>query len=496
MEENIHDDKLDDYVRKSFEDYEEDPSTDMWSRVEGELPPVSDDRRPVLWLPRYGWQAVAAAIIVVLFSTLICGRLYYEEKLRVLSEKTAPGQETSSTNWVPELLQTNANPLNPSTQQPASNVLDKNNTQRSTHSSISAPAVLSKEPEKQPVIALSPKVLLEKQDVVKPREPMPQAQSSNFVDNSSTANLEQAVTPAIQPSNIPDIPLDLISIPISNPFMERSMARLTSLTERIIVPVQKPNHWYLGIQTSLLFAHEKTHTPTGRPGRPAFKSKQEGAGFSSIYWLKAGKKGDGPWFLESGLGYQKTTRAASHTPRFRFGDGIHQGQNGNRRGFNYDLNTYGGTAEVSLRMEQTTGGPPSDDEPVGLKINTTERTELLRIPVLAGYRFGKGRWQGQTKAGFVGNFMLKNELDISALVSQNARFQPVMGTDGYTLQLNPKKFFLGYWLSAGMEFKLNQQLSFVAESALLGDFARKDNTRRRLPERYLLGLNVGANYYF
>ena len=97
----------------------------------------------------------------------------------------------------------------------------------------------------------------------------------------------------------------------------------------------------------------------------------------------------------------------------------------------------------------------------------------------------------------LGNFVLKNELDISARVSQNARFRPVAGRQGYAVRLSDlEKFSLGYLLSAGAEFRCSRHLSVVAEPVLMGDFARKDRQGRRLPEHISTGLNVGARWYF
>ncbi|MDO8971896.1 MAG: hypothetical protein Q7U74_14475, partial [Saprospiraceae bacterium] len=100
MEENIHDDKLDDYVRQSFEDYEESPPADMWGRVAADLEPAAEAPVPLVAYRRYAWQAIAAAVILMLLSTLVCEHLYYEEKLRVLSEKVLSGTETQPENEI------------------------------------------------------------------------------------------------------------------------------------------------------------------------------------------------------------------------------------------------------------------------------------------------------------------------------------------------------------------------------------------------------------
>ncbi|MFN0216641.1 MAG: hypothetical protein ACKVT2_20470, partial [Saprospiraceae bacterium] len=276
------------------------------------------------------------------------------------------------------------------------------------------------------------------------------------------------------------------SIPVSKPPLPFSIG-----------PVSRSDEWFVGLHTSFLGHIEKTLTQTARPGRPVFTNEQKDTGYSTIWWLKTGKNLGARFTFETGFGYQKTSRTASHVARFRFGDGIHHGQMGTSRDYNYDLGTYGGNAEVSLRMEETDPGQPvTDTEPVVLRITTTERMELIRVPLQAGIRFGNTRLQGQLKAGILGNLILANELDLAARVSQNARFRPVVGREGYTVNISSKKFFLGYSCSAGASFKLNRHISLVAESTLIGDFPRNDLYKRPLPKQYLLGLNVGANYYF
>ncbi|HMX38877.1 MAG TPA: hypothetical protein PKD78_01075 [Saprospiraceae bacterium] len=92
MEDHLHEDKLDDYVRKSFEAYEEDPAPDMWGRIEGDMPPAAPLRARRFSLWPYRWQAAAAALILVLTSTLLCEHLYFTERIKTLSEQlsTAP----------------------------------------------------------------------------------------------------------------------------------------------------------------------------------------------------------------------------------------------------------------------------------------------------------------------------------------------------------------------------------------------------------------------
>ena len=516
MEENIHDDKLDDYVRRSFEGHEENPPADMWSRVEGDLLPSVEVSTVRALSLRYGWQALAAVVILVLFSTLVCEHLYYEKKLRDMAEKSQADQEILERSHRKDEATGQAIHANPNSHSATELPVESKtitfppNARQSANLERTATVIPSPKTAKEhaPVQHLVDFERNQGSSTIPKSEPYilqkPQ-KSSDKTDKSyasvgAVSNEKPSLPPSVETTvagqNTPNL-LPLTVIPIARILLEQSPSNSPTFAKVSIKPVRKPSGWYLGLQTSLLAIIEKPRAPISRPGRPAFSSKKENAGISTIWWLKSGKKLDSRFSLESGIGYQITSRTATHSPKFRFGDGAHLGGPfANRRTFNYDLSTYGGTAEVSLRMEQTLGSPAPDDEPLSLEITTTEYNKLLRIPLLAGYQLGAGRLQGQVKAGLMGNYVLKNELDISARVSQNARFQAVGGRDGYTVQLNQKKFFLGYWLSVGAEFKLNQHLSLVAESAMLGDFLRKDQHNRRLPERFMLGFNLGANYYF
>ncbi|MEQ1744267.1 MAG: hypothetical protein ABMA02_02495 [Saprospiraceae bacterium] len=235
-----------------------------------------------------------------------------------------------------------------------------------------------------------------------------------------------------------------------------------------------------------------------RPGRPVFVGRPERPEVSTDWWLRFGRQTGKGFGLESGIGSSKNVREMAHTAQFRFADGTPHpgGPFGQRRNFSYDLSTYGGSASVSLRMESSDGTTPVDDtEPVVVKIKTSEQTHLLSVPLLLTYRFGTGRFQAVGKAGLMGYFFLKNDFSITARTSENSRLQFAQSADAFEYQ-RTGDFFLGYWVSAGLEVRLNNRLSLFAEPAVAGNFARTDEQGRGLPNQVLAGLNVGANWTF
>ncbi len=513
MENKIHDDRLDDYVRKSFEDYEETPAPDMWERVEGDLPPgapAEETPAPSLSLRRYRWQAAAAAVILLLLSGLVCEHFYYEQKIRDLTaqngdlqelagEKPATGgdvfvEKNSRQNTPQQADDTSFEKISGQTKAATPNG-ENSQTPRSKQGAIQSHPVTgnAQSTNDSPVVQTPETAISKNQSVPENTKTQPTVPDQKpGVEQLATENLiaDETTTAFAELTDFEQLAAPVLPVKIENP-------TYPVLSLLPIKPKKEPSGWYVGLHATPHFILDNAPNPVRRPGgRPVFVSRQEKPEVSADWWLKIGKKISPRLSLEGGVGFRKISRTATHTARFRFADGI-MGGSPQRRNFRYDLSTYGGSAAVSLRMEQVDSAPVQDDEPIALRISTSERTHLLRIPLLAAYRMGTGRLHGILKAGLTGNIFLKNELDIATRVSQNNRFQPAQGSDSYTLQLeNRGKFFLGYWLSAGVEYKLAHRISLVAEPSFSGEFPRNDAAGRQLPGHFSVGLNIGANYYF
>jgi hypothetical protein len=493
MEENLHEHKMDDYVRKSFEEYEEAPPSDMWDRVEGAM--EEGPKRPSIWMTfrRMGWQLMAAGIILVLTSTLICEHLFYQEKIRQLTQLPSSvqpiGQKEHPGNIeVAEKVEKSRTVIQ------ESDLVEKGKNEMAT--------------KKERVSSFKPKPLDSRREgmidkdgtIPNPANLMAPIQSAQ----SSSASIIYHETSLMETLEAPE-PIEWRNI-IVYPSELQVPSQLTVAAPELIstvvsAPIIRPSHsnsgWFSGIETSIMHVSEKAQTAVSRPGRPTFSSQSGNRSISSITWLKAGKQWLNPWSVETGLGYQQISKTAIHNPRFRFGDGVNSGSPQNpRRNFSYDLSTSSGNAEVSLRMEQTTPGSTSDDEPIRLRIETAERSTWIRVPLLLGYHWGNGRWKGVVKSGLLGSFLVQNQFELSTRVSENARFKPVEGRDGYTLTLDNHQIKMGYLASAGAGFRLGRCWQLGAEATVAGDFPYKDAFKRKLPSQLFAGVNLGLTYYF
>ena len=290
-------------------------------------------------------------------------------------------------------------------------------------------------------------------------------------------------------------PINIINTP--------SLPYLHFFTTPTIRPVPSPGkhavHWYVGIQSTPVLLVEKTGPERPAGLRPRLVSTQVSTSFSADYWLKFGRKGSGIWGFESGIGYRTVERNTTHTARFRVMNGrLYSGAQERGYDFDYDLDTYSGSMEVTLRMEQVDPAATlPESEPVRIQVTAREQTSMLRIPLLATATLGKNRLQTVFKAGLLGNVILNRQLDIVARSSENTLLRPGQGANAYSLRLaSSGKIFLGYQLSAGLEYRSAKHFSWVLEPSLAGEFPRKNNAGKQLPSITTIGVNAGVNYWF
>ena len=500
MEKNIHDDRLDDYVKKSFDDYEENPSPDMWDRIEGGGIPVAEVSAPVRHsFSAYRWQIAAAVVILLLISRLVCVQFYYEDKLRAISEQQlkALSIDNKNTSEQPAILEnTTINTSETSSQPgkiannhaPATSQILTDIKLESTNNATLELANTNNKAEKGSITLEA--LIIENTGIT---TALPS--SEQLIPNNITS-LEPAVPEVIQLQKLADFQ----TLSLKEPLLSFDRTVHPNLVEAPIKKFRSASGWYAGLSITPHLIVEKTVSPS-RPipnPRRLFANKQEGLQVSANVSVRVGKKISSRFALESGLGFQSLTRKATHLARFEYRDG-HTIQNPggpDSRSFDYDLNTYGGSASVSLRTEVSGSDVPSANEHVGALISSKESIQLLQVPLLGVARFGHGRTQAVIKAGLVGNYFVKNQIELNAFVFENHKLR-LRSTDGFSVELNrPQHFVFDYQLAAGLEFRATKNLSLAVVPAFTGDFKRNDPQLGKLPGHNTFGVNLGANWWF
>lgn len=493
MEKNTSHDPLDEYVRRSFDHYEEEPVADMWSRVEHDLEPAAPMWRMRLLPYRL---RIASTVILLLCFGLVCEYVYYENKVQRLTRTALDNPPAPSAPPLPDVADSPAPRDTAQYRTPTT-------TPHARKYPNTVPAVAS---DDQPTTLPWPRMTTTLPKAGKPGAETPvtatgdpdmllpmTAQGTPEVpaDTLHTTKLADSFAPEAALDDLPVLVRSAVLVPLQTKQLpDISTVSTTASNDN----KRSKGQWCIGL-SALSYRTFEEVPPVQRPVlRPVFVSQQERPGIATDWWVRAGRR-TGRWLgLESGIGFSESNRTTVHAARFRFADGTASAGSQQRRTFSYDLRTYGGSAAVDFRMEPADISTPiADQEPVVVRVWTNEHTQLLRLPVLLTGHFGSGRVQAVAKAGVVGNFFLKNDLVVTARVSQNNRLRFAQSMANGLVFERTENFFLGYWASAGAAFQLTSRWSVVVEPAVSGNFARRDARGNRLPDHFLAGVNIGIN---
>ncbi len=144
--------------------------------------------------------------------------------------------------------------------------------------------------------------------------------------------------------------------------------------------------------------------------------------------------------------------------------------------------------------------PAKDSDPIPqgeiirVRATFTEHTSLLRIPILASCSVGSGHLLGMARVGVVADIFLKNDLQLSSLISENARVRLATGMRPAVQWTPARDMSFGYWLSAGAVYRLNRHIALSVEPVLTGRFLHRDAQGQPLPTPAAFGGQVGVWY--
>lgn len=488
MEEHTHKDNLDEFIRRSFEQYEEDPSPLFWDKLSGQIPgqPVAG----VFWLRRFGWQLTAAAVVLILSSALTIQYVHFTRQIKALvADQNALLEEMGNRQPVPANPAFEQNPAVDNLQQATGNkIVAQRQKELSGNKHASTLAFTTKTSGIEQV----------------PTDGIPQPLASASAVNAVRTERSLPLFP------LPYLPLT--AFPGSS--YEPNVLIVQPVNP--IKPVKKAS-WYTGVHSTVSVMTEKLNNnkPFPEPDDNHHNQHRVVSSRSKInhtvtdYWLKAGKAIAPHFKLETGLGYQQFNRIAEHQPDLKIRDGRpthgHGGPGGpggpshghDEYDFNYTLNSYAGAMDINLRMAQVdTNATYPENEPLDLKLTTRETVKTLRIPLLLAAHADNGRFSFSVKGGLVGNIFLQNELEVTGISAAGDRFKRSNQDEPIAQKESAQRFGLDALLAAGVEYRLNNQLSLIAEPTFSTSLALQDNKVAPTPSYQTVGMNIGLNYRF
>ena len=513
MEEKLPNDKLEDFLKKSFEDYTESPPGDLWDKIESGLAPA-----PKPFIFRGWWIAAAAAVVLGIF---LAQHFYFENKIdrltRELEKNSVELQGLETNEQDGKVFQAQ--------QLESDQSLPLENLPQASADPPAAPPEVKQFPGETAPEAIEKTT--EKSEIILKKQP-------NRDAGLATENIEnEVVNPLeVQNSNPSAIQMEtaVTDIPnsVSNPASSGRLAapELLDLINSKVTPEHfktlKPNLYQLstdpvaynrlsaGVRVMPMATKDRITQVRPdifhhRPGGPDkfVNNQQVVSGQSLVFGATLGYELDDHLSLVSGLDYRRTETSSSHRTEFMFKEQMmpmghhHGGTEELYHDFSYNLNTASGLVEVEVRVEAAdTTLPIPDNEVLAFKVNTNKVTSHLSIPLAFKYNFGKGRLHGYLKGGVTFNFLLNDVFEIKQVQSLNDHFRisPARSLKGTPQNL--KSVSMNYLAAAGVEYDLTKSVSLSVEPTFMGSLGSEHSANFIRSSSYMVGVSAGLNYQF
>ena len=490
MEKNIHNDGLEDFLRKSFEQYDDSPSDGLWDKIEADLssaPKVA----PIGSAKKY-WMAAAAAVLIA----LMAGQYIYfqKEKAELVKliniqgdkiealEKELLKKEKEITDTYESKIINPENLFNKNSFAETINPLENKQKDIAIHNySINKKNnITTQSTKKQSENTENKNSLLNtnsKENTDK--KPDTQLLTENLVEDQ--AYFEKQI---VANSNIPGL-IDLINLKR----IEHPNPNL-SVPTTIIDPVSKKGRFSIGIHHSYLSTNEKMaraiRRPLGGPDRVFYNTKAmtgttQLTGLSTVYQTKTN------WLFETGINYRKTELSATHSSQLRFMDRLPN--NNQQPTFEYALNTSVGVVDIEMRADQTDPNQTINEfENIRIEIEAKQEIDYVSIPFMVGKEIGNGKLSTSVKSGLLINFLTHQSLGVSGnIINDNLQNTRTYFTrrNGIGLKNTTTDFIAVF----GFNYELNKRCSIHLSPTAIVPMGSRHND----PYIKSSGLSFGAD---
>ncbi len=497
MEDKLHNDGLEDFLRKSFEQYDDSPSDGLWDKIESDL--AGQPVRPLATVRR--WWIVAAAVLLAL---VVCQHFYYNNEMAQLSKKVEQNEAE-----LRRLEQQKAAPQIPveEVQPPGEINTDLNPT------ATNPPNFAGRTQPQGPQRMAGEKVFENNQndeakvgfDTEIP--PIDKLENTPFFIETQRGGLVgvNGNSEIIQNSQLPSTPdfIDVLDLKELNSMAAGQQLPTMPPAFEQIIPAKPKGKFSIGVHHIEMNTRERISTLIQRPmpmnGRRIFDGRKTNQGHTRITGLVANYDTGGNWFVESGINLRAAEFTNLHRPALKFKDRVIPNGTppGSQHEFDYSLNTTAGLVDIEVRAEQTDAGVViSEDDDIRMEISTKQTVEYVSLPFLVGHRFGHGRLRFELKAGFMANFLTKNDFKITKVSFLDTRFRGsnTVRPRGHGPNLKSTTFDL--MAAAGLEYKIGNGWSASLSPTLLKSSSNRHLDRYIQSSSFSVGIDVGVGFKF
>ncbi|MBK8564054.1 MAG: hypothetical protein IPN76_12125 [Saprospiraceae bacterium] len=509
MKDDLHKDKLEEFLRKSLEGHSEDPAGDLWSKIAAnidtpvaDMPSAAPSRlTPRLRVLRSWWPAVAAAAVVT--GLLVGQHLYFSGKIeklnqaleqnasqlkelaqkRISEQQTLPIEEATEGQIAPQSVTTTEPELPSNGPQ---NTIQPDQPANQAGPIINPANQFSQ--EKKQVHGtdgtVPPTSIVNAQNVVK--------NAGNPVENTAQAN----ETKQVQVAHPANAPVEEAVVAKQSDTPSTWGRKLTPITMPIptapsvasIIPasLQQDSRYMVGLQMMPMFtkakaARVKKHEPDQGPFPPkddkSFTTDDEKSIKSGMAGVVFETNLSPRLRFGTGFGYRSLDIETTHKICFEYGDGKPVHGPHDERDYAYELNTATGSVQMLVSASSTVSPSSlSDTTKVEASVKTSERLAFASVPFYANYSFGNGRLRVLAKAGLVLNFLLDSDFNLDRIerpADGKFQFDRRESRHGSPTQL--QTITASYLAGIGLEYQLSKSLSLRAEPTVMGSLTSLHN---------------------
>ena len=508
MEEPVHNDQFEDFLKKSFEKYTESPSDALWGKIEGDL--------GIQALPAKGFSVlhwIAGSAIVLVLG--IAGYQHFAFKGQVQRLQDAlinKEQEVKKINATAAEREMAFEALENKVEQiekliSGSPAVSGERVPKTTGEKIRSTGT---EKEKSSLTG-SPLQTISNQSItiIEAQKAAPPTVNNSTSDIPASPGLTTSVLTAGLNIRVP------AALPL------RMLTRPANITRLPVMPlfqdIEKINYagkWSLGGQITSMKTKAQVTDYEPVPDSPfphngdetrSFVDTVTATGNTLIAGISLKYQATPRFAITSGLNYRNTTMYATHEPPLKVQDGHHHGGpggpggpggHGNEYDFSCQLNTAYGAIDIDLRAEQIDSSLQIDDnEPVALRIDAKNVRQSLTIPLIMSYRLGKNRFHVDLQGGLLANVLLSNRFEIEDIQFNDLHFKAPEVNDHKGAPKENICLSMDYLAGIGFGYDLTDALSLNITPVVSGSLYDRDNGTFKTSD-FSAGLSTGISYRF
>ncbi len=397
MSKDSNKNNLEDFFRNSLKNYSENPSNDLWDRIEENIPPKPSRRLK----PAY------ALLALLLLLTLGFGYEYFQFKNQLVTVNETVNAQKEELDDLKNQLEIVKEQI-------------KTTLQPSNDEKFTKAAIQPSYPKKSENSTLSENTSLNKDAVVfnaeSDKRTTEQTKSKEIVAESEST---------FENSNISDEAINALNFITVKPIVaEYAIYKELPL---LAVPKKKDKSFSLEAYTTVSKTFPNNSAKTDNQSKA--KNRQLSFDYGGLFNLGLNRN----WDIQIGVGFNRMViNDAVYADLIYARDEPDPSRDGTYTSlYSYTVNTPAGEMIVNTLLSNqriNDGRDLKEGDPFQLELQYQNEISYFQVPLFVRYKIGKGKYRFTLKSGFIQKFLLNEKIKLSSVNPEFDRLENDMST--------------------------------------------------------------------